>query len=183
MAIKSDESSWSSCNVWLTQLHICHVSLLHWLAILLSFGLWIYQSIKLSWRDPCLFSEGFIFPSITGPFSSDGRWPRTKNWIFLLVHSFFWVPNSILVLGFRFQVLYLAVKTLLESGHEEVYNAVERPLQFAQSAAFLEILHGLVGELLWESLRIFGWFLGWVLVFECCGFIGFWCVKVWWDLL
>ncbi|XP_004288517.1 PREDICTED: very-long-chain (3R)-3-hydroxyacyl-CoA dehydratase PASTICCINO 2A [Fragaria vesca subsp. vesca] len=44
-----------------------------------------------------------------------------------------------------FQVLYLAVKTLWESGHEEVYNAVERPLQFAQSAAFLEILHGLVG--------------------------------------
>lgn len=64
------------------------------------------------------------------------------------MHSFFRVPNSILVLGFRFQVLYLAVKTLWESGHEEVYNAVERPLQFAQSAAFLEILHGLVGELL-----------------------------------
>ncbi|XP_050372853.1 very-long-chain (3R)-3-hydroxyacyl-CoA dehydratase PASTICCINO 2 [Argentina anserina] len=44
-----------------------------------------------------------------------------------------------------FQVLFLAVKTLRESGHEEVYNAVERPLQLAQSAAFLEILHGLVG--------------------------------------
>ncbi|KAL5556555.1 hypothetical protein UlMin_038791 [Ulmus minor] len=44
-----------------------------------------------------------------------------------------------------FQVLYFAVKTLKESGHEQVYNAVERPLQFAQTAAVLEILHGLVG--------------------------------------
>ncbi|KAL6225083.1 hypothetical protein ACLB2K_003935 [Fragaria x ananassa] len=52
--------------------------------------------------------------------------------------------NWVVFIGW-FQVLYLAVKTLLESGHEEVYNAVERPLQFAQSAAFLEILHGLVG--------------------------------------
>uniref|UniRef100_I1PJQ9 Very-long-chain (3R)-3-hydroxyacyl-CoA dehydratase n=1 Tax=Oryza glaberrima TaxID=4538 RepID=I1PJQ9_ORYGL len=50
------------------------------------------------------------------------------------------------------QVLYYAVTTLLESGHEAVYAAVERPLQFAQTAAFLEmallvaqILHGLVG--------------------------------------
>uniref|UniRef100_A0A0D9ZIA0 Very-long-chain (3R)-3-hydroxyacyl-CoA dehydratase n=1 Tax=Oryza glumipatula TaxID=40148 RepID=A0A0D9ZIA0_9ORYZ len=37
-------------------------------------------------------------------------------------------------------VLYYAVTTLLESGHEAVYAAVERPLQFAQTAAFLEIL-------------------------------------------
>ncbi|XP_024028577.1 very-long-chain (3R)-3-hydroxyacyl-CoA dehydratase PASTICCINO 2 [Morus notabilis] len=44
-----------------------------------------------------------------------------------------------------FQVLYLAVKTLKESGHEGVYDAVERPLLLAQSAAVLEILHGLVG--------------------------------------
>ncbi|KAG2694339.1 hypothetical protein I3760_08G138900 [Carya illinoinensis] len=43
------------------------------------------------------------------------------------------------------QVFYLAVKTLRESGHEQVYNAVERPLQFAQTAALLEIIHGLVG--------------------------------------
>lgn len=43
------------------------------------------------------------------------------------------------------QVFYLTVKTLRESGHEQVYNAVERPLLLAQSAAFLEIFHGLVG--------------------------------------
>ncbi|XVF17357.1 hypothetical protein REPUB_Repub10bG0114100 [Reevesia pubescens] len=45
----------------------------------------------------------------------------------------------------RFQVLFLALKTLKESGHEHVYNAVEKPLLLAQSAAVLEILHGLVG--------------------------------------
>ncbi|XP_059624145.1 very-long-chain (3R)-3-hydroxyacyl-CoA dehydratase PASTICCINO 2 [Cornus florida] len=44
-----------------------------------------------------------------------------------------------------FQVLYLALKTLKESGHEHVYDAVEKPLLYAQSAAVLEILHGLVG--------------------------------------
>ncbi|CAF1696923.1 unnamed protein product [Brassica napus] len=43
------------------------------------------------------------------------------------------------------QVLYFAVKTLKESGHENVYDAVEKPLQLAQTAAVLEILHGLVG--------------------------------------
>nr|GLL18912.1 very-long-chain (3R)-3-hydroxyacyl-CoA dehydratase PASTICCINO 2 [Ipomoea trifida]GME18330.1 very-long-chain (3R)-3-hydroxyacyl-CoA dehydratase PASTICCINO 2 [Ipomoea batatas] len=43
------------------------------------------------------------------------------------------------------QVFYLAVKTLMESGHENVYQAVEKPLLLAQSAAVLEILHGLVG--------------------------------------
>ncbi|XP_008236125.1 PREDICTED: very-long-chain (3R)-3-hydroxyacyl-CoA dehydratase PASTICCINO 2A [Prunus mume] len=43
------------------------------------------------------------------------------------------------------QVLYLALKTLNESGHQHVYKAVERPLILAQSAAVLEILHGLVG--------------------------------------
>eukprot|EP00268_Persea_americana_P029170 TRINITY_DN2822_c0_g1_i1.p1 TRINITY_DN2822_c0_g1~~TRINITY_DN2822_c0_g1_i1.p1 ORF type:complete len:222 (-),score=24.75 TRINITY_DN2822_c0_g1_i1:387-1052(-) len=43
------------------------------------------------------------------------------------------------------QVLYLALKTLNESGHEKVYDAVERPLQLAQTAAVMEILHGLVG--------------------------------------
>ncbi|XP_022751128.1 very-long-chain (3R)-3-hydroxyacyl-CoA dehydratase PASTICCINO 2-like [Durio zibethinus] len=44
-----------------------------------------------------------------------------------------------------FQVLFLALKTLKESDHEHVYNAVEKPLLLAQSAAVLEILHGLVG--------------------------------------
>ncbi|XP_044470629.1 very-long-chain (3R)-3-hydroxyacyl-CoA dehydratase PASTICCINO 2-like isoform X2 [Mangifera indica] len=43
------------------------------------------------------------------------------------------------------QVLYFAVKTLKDAGHEHVYNAVEKPLQLAQTAAVLEILHGLVG--------------------------------------
>lgn len=43
------------------------------------------------------------------------------------------------------QVLYLALKTLNESGHENVYRAVEKPLLLAQSAALLEIFHGLVG--------------------------------------
>ncbi|XP_021274075.1 very-long-chain (3R)-3-hydroxyacyl-CoA dehydratase PASTICCINO 2 [Herrania umbratica] len=44
-----------------------------------------------------------------------------------------------------FQVLFLALKTLKESGHEHVYNAVEKPLLLSQSAAALEILHGLIG--------------------------------------
>lgn len=43
------------------------------------------------------------------------------------------------------QVLYFAVKTLKESGHTKVYDAVERPLLLAQTAAVLEIFHGLVG--------------------------------------
>ncbi|CAN6449483.1 unnamed protein product [Victoria cruziana] len=43
------------------------------------------------------------------------------------------------------QVLYLAVTTLIESGHTEVYAAVEKPLHLAQTAAVLEIIHGLVG--------------------------------------
>jgi hypothetical protein len=36
-------------------------------------------------------------------------------------------------------VLYYAVTTLLRSGHEGVYAAVERPLQLAQTAAVLEV--------------------------------------------
>lgn len=43
------------------------------------------------------------------------------------------------------QVFFLAVKTLKESGHQYVYDAVEKPLLLAQSAAILEIIHGLVG--------------------------------------
>nr|GMC62378.1 very-long-chain (3R)-3-hydroxyacyl-CoA dehydratase PASTICCINO 2 [Ipomoea batatas] len=41
---------------------------------------------------------------------------------------------------FVVQVFYLAVKTLMESGHENVYQAVEKPLLLAQSAAVLEII-------------------------------------------
>lgn len=44
-----------------------------------------------------------------------------------------------------FQVLCFALKTLKQSGHQHVYDAIERPLQLAQTAAILEILHGLVG--------------------------------------
>ncbi|KAL6496827.1 Very-long-chain (3R)-3-hydroxyacyl-CoA dehydratase PASTICCINO 2A [Orobanche hederae] len=44
-----------------------------------------------------------------------------------------------------FQVFYLAVKTLSNSGHQSVYAAVEKPLLLSQSAALLEILHGLTG--------------------------------------
>ncbi|RZB99198.1 Very-long-chain (3R)-3-hydroxyacyl-CoA dehydratase PASTICCINO 2A isoform B [Glycine soja] len=43
------------------------------------------------------------------------------------------------------QVLYFVLKTLNESGHQYVYNAAEKPLLYAQTAAVLEILHGLVG--------------------------------------
>ncbi|CAJ1940247.1 unnamed protein product [Sphenostylis stenocarpa] len=43
------------------------------------------------------------------------------------------------------QVLYFVLKTLNDSGHQHVYNAAEKPLLFAQTAAVLEILHGLVG--------------------------------------
>ena len=45
----------------------------------------------------------------------------------------------ILLRNGRFQVLYLALKTLKESGHEHVYDAVEKPLLLAQSAAVLEV--------------------------------------------
>ncbi|XP_024932631.1 very-long-chain (3R)-3-hydroxyacyl-CoA dehydratase PASTICCINO 2 isoform X4 [Ziziphus jujuba] len=41
--------------------------------------------------------------------------------------------------------LYLALKTLKETGYGHVYKSVEKPLQLAQSAAVLEILHSLVG--------------------------------------
>ncbi|KAL8167630.1 hypothetical protein V2J09_009129 [Rumex salicifolius] len=43
------------------------------------------------------------------------------------------------------QVLFFAVKTLKEEGYEHVYDAVEKPLLLAQSAAVLEIFHSLVG--------------------------------------
>ncbi|XP_061948634.1 very-long-chain (3R)-3-hydroxyacyl-CoA dehydratase PASTICCINO 2 [Populus nigra] len=54
------------------------------------------------------------------------------------------IYNWAVFLGWS-QVLFLAVKTLKDSGHEHVYIAVEKPLQLAQTAAVLEILHGLVG--------------------------------------
>ncbi|KAL6517312.1 Very-long-chain (3R)-3-hydroxyacyl-CoA dehydratase PASTICCINO 2 [Orobanche minor] len=52
--------------------------------------------------------------------------------------------NWIVFFGW-FQVFYLAVKTLSNSGHQSVYAAVEKPLLLSQSAALLEIFHGLTG--------------------------------------
>ncbi|KEH20139.1 putative very-long-chain (3R)-3-hydroxyacyl-CoA dehydratase [Medicago truncatula] len=43
------------------------------------------------------------------------------------------------------QVLFLVLKTLKEMGHQNVYSVAQKPLLFAQTAAILEILHGLVG--------------------------------------
>ncbi|KAL8542986.1 hypothetical protein ACS0TY_003754 [Phlomoides rotata] len=43
------------------------------------------------------------------------------------------------------QVFYLTLKTLLQSGHQSVYAAIEKPLILAQSAALVEILHSLTG--------------------------------------
>ena len=36
-------------------------------------------------------------------------------------------------------MLYYAILALWSSGHEAVYSAVERPLQFAQTAAIMEV--------------------------------------------
>ncbi|KAF5470659.1 hypothetical protein F2P56_011158 [Juglans regia] len=44
----------------------------------------------------------------------------------------------------RLKVLYLAVQTLRESGHEHVYDAIQLLLQLTQTSALLEIIHGLV---------------------------------------
>jgi len=41
--------------------------------------------------------------------------------------------------GIRAQVLYLAITTLKETGYENVYDAIEKPLQLAQTAAVLEV--------------------------------------------
>ncbi|CAN1275216.1 Very-long-chain (3R)-3-hydroxyacyl-CoA dehydratase PASTICCINO 2A, partial [Linum perenne] len=45
----------------------------------------------------------------------------------------------------RAQVLFLAVKTLRESGYEHVYSAVEKPLHLAQTAAVLEVCLATLG--------------------------------------
>jgi len=68
---------------------------------------------------------------------------------FLLLQSYqfsFLLGLFVGTTDFRAQVLYFAVKTLIESGHEHVYNAVEKPLLLAQTAAVLEIIHGLIGK-------------------------------------
>ncbi|CAL1390238.1 unnamed protein product [Linum trigynum] len=62
----------------------------------------------------------------------------------MLRRTYLSVYNWAVFIGWA-QVLFLAVKTLKESGHEHVYSAVEKPLQLAQTAAILEIVHSLVG--------------------------------------
>ncbi|WMV53276.1 hypothetical protein MTR67_046661 [Solanum verrucosum] len=61
-----------------------------------------------------------------------------------LRHLYLIFYNWIVFFGW-FQVFYFGVKTLKESGYEYVYDAVEKPLLFAQTAAFFEILHSLAG--------------------------------------
>lgn len=62
----------------------------------------------------------------------------------LLKRLYLAIYNWVVFLGW-FQVLYYALQTLRTSGYESVYAAVEKPLQFAQTAAVLEIFNGLVG--------------------------------------
>ncbi|XP_021728184.1 very-long-chain (3R)-3-hydroxyacyl-CoA dehydratase PASTICCINO 2-like [Chenopodium quinoa] len=62
----------------------------------------------------------------------------------LLRRSYLSLYNWIVFFGWV-QVLYFAVKTLRESSYEHVYDAVEKPLLLAQTAAVLEIIHGLTG--------------------------------------
>ncbi|OVA10484.1 Protein-tyrosine phosphatase-like [Macleaya cordata] len=56
----------------------------------------------------------------------------------LLKRLYLTIYNWTVFVGW-FQVLYMALVTLKESGHEHVYNAVERPLQLAQTAAVMEV--------------------------------------------
>ncbi|CAL4965248.1 unnamed protein product [Urochloa decumbens] len=54
------------------------------------------------------------------------------------------VYNWVIFFGWA-QVLYYTTLALLTSGHGAVYDAVEQPLLFAQTAAFMEILHATIG--------------------------------------
>ncbi|XP_071707026.1 very-long-chain (3R)-3-hydroxyacyl-CoA dehydratase PASTICCINO 2-like [Rutidosis leptorrhynchoides] len=62
-----------------------------------------------------------------------------------ILKRFYLIAYNWIVFAGWFQVIFLTMKTLKESGHEHVYSNVEKPLLLAQSAAFLEILHGIVG--------------------------------------
>ncbi|MCO5572615.1 hypothetical protein L7F22_026373 [Adiantum nelumboides] len=62
----------------------------------------------------------------------------------LLKRFYFAVYNWVVFFGWL-QVLCRTLQTLRTAGYESVYDAVEKPLQFAQTAAVLEILHGLLG--------------------------------------
>ncbi|CAD6232714.1 unnamed protein product [Miscanthus lutarioriparius] len=59
------------------------------------------------------------------------------------------VYNWVVFFGWA-QVLYYAVLTLRESGHKAVYAAVEKPLQFAQTAAVMELMKS--GSILIEMI-------------------------------
>ncbi|XP_071702677.1 very-long-chain (3R)-3-hydroxyacyl-CoA dehydratase PASTICCINO 2A-like isoform X2 [Rutidosis leptorrhynchoides] len=61
------------------------------------------------------------------------------------VRRMYLITYNWLVCAGWFQVLYIALKTLIESGHNHVYEAIEKPLLLAQSAAFFEILHSVIG--------------------------------------
>ncbi|CAL9122545.1 unnamed protein product [Musa acuminata var. zebrina] len=68
------------------------------------------------------------------------NWTVFVGWQFHLPRPVHFLAHAVL-----FQVLYFAVKALREGGPTTVYGFVERPLQLAQTAAVMEILHGLVG--------------------------------------
>jgi very-long-chain (3R)-3-hydroxyacyl-CoA dehydratase len=69
--------------------------------------------------------------------------PLCSGWIFpvLLLCPLLGLIRDVCWISWfcRAQVLYYAVLVLRKSGHEAVYAAVERPLQFAQTAAIMEV--------------------------------------------
>ncbi|KAG5050786.1 hypothetical protein JHK87_002984 [Glycine soja] len=67
--------------------------------------------------------------------------------------------NFTLFVGW-FQVLYIVLKTLKESGHESIYHAAEKPLLFAQTAAVLEVLFWERSSLLLQLQIICSFFFG-----------------------
>ncbi|KMT09269.1 hypothetical protein BVRB_6g133690 [Beta vulgaris subsp. vulgaris] len=66
------------------------------------------------------------------------------DFLSLLRRAYLSIYNWTVCFGWA-QVLYFAVKTLKESSYEHVYDAIEKPLLLAQTAAILEIVHGLIG--------------------------------------
>lgn len=95
---------------------------------------------------------GGLFSTLKRLYLSIYNWTVFYGWYFnlnfvLLLSLSFSNPRSFSLSLFffffgnlsRLQVLYFALKTLNESGHEKVYDAVERPLQLAQTAAVMEV--------------------------------------------
>ncbi|KAK3160350.1 hypothetical protein QOZ80_1BG0058380 [Eleusine coracana subsp. coracana] len=64
-----------------------------------------------------------------------------SSWVSRIYLSMY---NWVIFFGWA-QVLYYAILALLGSGHETIYAAVEQPLLFTQTAAFMEILHAMIG--------------------------------------